>query len=323
MNIQQISTGSGQQSSEALRALALAEFIAKCPLAPYLDFYKVRGNADTPRAADSAFTAGTTRAIGNDYTPQSRTPQFGSIALKLYGDVVKTDIAYERRGFDIGSQRSKDLKDFAGSLGRFFANAIVNHDGTNLNGNPTIKGLLKLATDNAVNYVFDTVDGGELPTGNGNNERKQQDKFIEWLAAHIATIIDGPSCLLMNGWMSARLASVGRGYLSTSNVADIFGRNQVVTSFAGIPIVNAGYGADSVTEIITKTEEAGGSGAVCTSIYLMRFGEEQNLTIATNVGIDVKDLGQVGTQLQTLVEFDVDSALLNAKALKRLSGIIL
>lgn len=325
MKINAISRGSGQQSSDALRQLALAAFYQSFPLAPFAEFYSHRGNADTPRKIDSQFTAGTTRALAGAFTAQGRTPQFGSTSLKIYGDSVKTDRAYERRGYDIGSQRAKDLRDFASSLGRFFMDACVNHDGTTLSGNAIIKGMKQLAEDNSRSTVFGSgSDGAELPSGNGNSERKAQDAFIEQLNAIIADIAGGPDVLVMNGAMLSRLQSIGRGYMSVQNATDVFlGKQFTQFSFNGVPILNAGYAANNSGLIITSTETQGGAVSNCTSIYAAKFGEEQDLTFATNVGIDCQDLGAVESQFITLLEFDVDSALLNTKALARLKGIIL
>ncbi|MEN6296157.1 MAG: hypothetical protein ABFD61_08530, partial [Chloroherpetonaceae bacterium] len=126
MKITEISKGSSVDSETALQSLAVSEFVSQFPLAPYIEFYPINGNADTPRKVSAGITAGDTRTIGTDYTAKSDTPGFGAIALKIYGDKVKTDIAYQRRGTDIGSQRALDLANFSRSMGRYFMDCVIN-----------------------------------------------------------------------------------------------------------------------------------------------------------------------------------------------------
>jgi hypothetical protein len=49
-----------------------------------------------------------------------------------------------------------------------------------------------------------------VPAGNGNAERKQQDKFIEFLDEHFNDIAGGPDVLICNGsmWLDWRLLVV-------------------------------------------------------------------------------------------------------------------
>jgi len=308
---------SGESTSEAIRQLALAEFMASLPIANFAQFYEMRGNADTPRKTDTNMTAGANRSISTGYTAKDNTPVFANIALKIYGDLVETDIAYERRGIDIGSQRERDLVNFAKSMGRYFMNSVIN----DASSASKFSGLKEQATALTLKTIFDTINGGLLPTGNGNTERKQQDKFIELLTAKVSAV--RPSILLANSLLIARLASIGRGYLSTSNVKDIYGSEHTVNTFFNVPIIDAGYTADASGLIIPLDEDEGTSTAQCTSLYLIRFGEETDVTFATNKGMDVKDLGLVGTKYQTLMELDVDLAVLDNTSLSRISGIIL
>jgi hypothetical protein len=319
MKITEISKGSSVDSETALQSLAVSEFVSQFPLAPYIEFYSINGNADTPRKVSAGITAGDTRIIGTDYTAKSDTPGFGAVALKIYGDKVKTDIAYQRRGTDIGSQRALDLANFSRSMGRYFMDSVIN-DALSVEKFSGIKEQIDALSRKE---VYLTVNGGSVPTGNGNTEVKAQQAFREWLDAQINDIMGGPQILGMNGAMIARLESMGSNYVTFSNVQDIYGANQVVRSYKGIPIVNFGFKADGSGLVIPSTETEGTAVGTCTSIYLLRFGEMQDVTFATNVGLDVKDLGLIGTEYVTMVELDVDLAILNAKSVKRLSGIIL
>ena len=307
MLIQEISKGSGKASSEVLIALAVSEFVKSCRLAPYLQFYSMIGNADTPRKKDGTMNAGTVRAVGSDYGSSiTNTPDFATVALKIYGHVVKTDNAYERRGQDIGSQRALDLTNFAQSLGRFFMDSLFNDavDATHFSGlKEQISGLSR-------KVVFDTVNGGTVPVGHADADLAQRDKFIEYLNAAIEDIDGGPDVAVMHGSMIARLETVGRNYLHTTNVKDIYGKDQAVISYRDVPIVNAGFKGNG-TGVVIPLNETEGTSNDCTSIYLLKFGEKTDVTIATNVGLDVKDKGPVGESMATSVEMDAGLIVLN------------
>lgn len=317
MLLQQISTGSGAEaSSESLRNLAVGEFQANFPLASFAQFYSHTGNADTPRQADNDMNVGSNRSISTAYTAKEQTPGFGATALKIYGDLVQTDIAHERRGTDIGSQRTKDLVKFSQSLGRYFMDSVIN----DTLSSTKFRGLKSWCDSLSRKVVFESENGGAVPAGNAAADVKQQAKFREYFNKQILDIQGGAQLILANPDFISRMESIGLQYVSTTTVQDIYGQNQTFTTYRGIPVINAGYKADNSGWVIPSNETEGTSSD-CTSVYIVRFGEETDATFATNIGMDVRNLGQVGTKLQTLVEFDIDFVVLNSKAIKRIGGI--
>jgi hypothetical protein len=322
MFINEISMGSGEDSTQKLIALAVSEFVKAFPLAPWVHFYSITGNADTPRKVDGNINAGDRRAIGSDYdTPKSNTPGFGDVTLKIYGDIVKTDIAHIRRGKDIGSQRALDLANFSESLGRFFMDSMFNDETDASN----ISGLVEQATELSRVVDFDPDDdgdGGELPSDNSSASVIAQNAFLEFLDAQIEDIVGGPDVIACNGGLISRLESIGRNFVRTETVENVFGIKQRVKTYKDIPLINAGFKANN-SGLVIGTSETQGTSTNCTSMHLLNFGEEKDLTVATNVGLDVKDLGLVGATYQTLVELDCGLVVLNTKAFKQISGIIL
>lgn len=305
------SSSGGNQSPDALRALAVAAFAAGFPLVNQAEFFPIVGNADTVRNVDPNITAGSNRAIGEDYAQtRSVNPDYGSVALKIYGDQVKTDIANTRRGLDVADQRARDLQNFSGSLGRRFMDALIN----DTLGAKTFSGLKEQCAALSRTYAY-TENSGLFPNGNSATERKQQDAFFEFFDEVLEDISGGPSVIILGGKLKARFKSVGRGFMSTTNVADIYGANQTVSSYSDVPLINAGYKADRTTSVIPYVAETG------TDIYVIRFGEAQDTSIATNVGLDVRDQGVVGPSLCTLVEFDVALSIMAPKTVAHISGI--
>jgi hypothetical protein len=313
-----ISTGTSTRSSDELRAIALAQFRANFAFEAVAEFYSITGNADNPRRSDDDMTAGANRVIGGDYTPKANTPAFGAVALKIYGDKVQTDVAHERRGQDIGSQRLRDLENFSRSLGRKLSDAIVNGD--NAVNVAQTNGLKKLATEIGTVTTYGGTNGGVLPTGATDTGLDAALKFMEVLEAEIAMVPGGAQFIACNAQFIARLKSLARSRVTTTTITNALGAPVRITEFDGIPLINAGYKSDGQGLVIPNNETVGTSQN-CTSLYIGRYGEEQDITIATNVGLDVYDVGLVGAAYQTMVEMDLDQTLLNPKSLRRVQGV--
>jgi len=88
-----------------------------------------------------------------------------------------------------------------------------------------------------------------------------------------------------------------------------------------VPVRPAGYDRNG-NRVLPHTETVGTSNN-CTSLYAVRFGEKADVTMATNVGVEVSDLGIVGVHYTHNVDFDADLSILNDKAAARLEGIII
>jgi hypothetical protein len=317
MLINEISTG-GPNTDAEFRELALATLYANFPLAMYAHFYSFSGNSDTPRKSGSEFDAGQTRTVSTGYVAKERQPRFGQANLKIYGDKVATDIANNRRGIDIGNQRIRDLEKFCAALGRYLMHALINHD-TGANATHT-NGLKALAEDIGQNVVLGGANGLALPRGNDNAASIAFAGVTEALDENIEDIDGGVDAIIANSTFITRLGTMGSRFVQTDTVQDIYGENQRVTSYKGIPLVNAGWQPDRGGYVIGNDETVGTS-TDCTSVYLVNYGEEEDVTIASNVGIDVIDLGNVEEKIKALVELDIDQVVLNERSLKRLSGI--
>ncbi len=115
----------------------------------------------------------------------------------------------------------------------------------------------------------------------------------------------------------ARLTTIAREFITTQ--VNQFG--QPIKYFNDIPVLPSGY--DNNGSRIIAHDEVSGSASNCTSIYAVRFGERSDMSIATNCGVDVKDLGLVGSFYTHKAELDAAPVVLNDKAVARLEGIII
>jgi hypothetical protein len=278
----------------------------------FAEFYSMFGNAEYARTSATA-SGGQFRAIDSDYSDNIITPTFASPALKILGDHIQVDQAHERRGYDIGSVRASELLSFAANLGKQFQNFFFNGDVANSADEFT--GLKKLMP------TFQLITGGtnglSVDTGNSDTAKQRQQKFIELLDQLIQSIDGGAQVLYMDGKTLSRLSSIARDCV-TIQMGE-FGAP--VRYFNDIPVLPSGY--DLQGNRVIPHAETVGTSSTCTSVYAVRFGERSNLTVATNIGMDVKDMGLVGCFYTHKAELDACPVVLNPKSIGRLQGIII
>lgn len=305
MKIQQMS------ANDAITQAVVAKMLANSSVLPFAEFFPIVGNADYVRKAASA-SGGAFRAVNSDYAANQITPAFDTPTLKILGGKVEVDKAHERRGADIPSVRAAELLSFGENLGKQFQNFFFNGDDTTPEQFDGLKLTVPAGQKNTA-----ATNGYSVPLGNSDANKTAQQGFLEKLNALFAKVTMGPQIIVMDGITLTRLTSIAREYIKYE--INQFG-NQIAY-YNGIPVLDAGFDKDG-NRVIPHTETCGTANN-CTSIYSIRFGERSNLSIASNVGVEVKDLGVVGVHYTHNVDFDLDLSLLNDKAVARLEGLII
>lgn len=306
MKLSQIST------KDAITQQVIARMILYSTALKFAEFYAMVGNAEYARKSASA-TGGQFRQIDANYPANAVSPDFANPALKILGDNVQVDQAHERRGFDLGSVRATELLNFAGNLGRQFQYYFFNGDTEN--NAEQFNGLKLLCPDSQ--KITASANGLSVDTGNSDTAKNRQQKFLEALDQLIEAVDGGAQALFMDGKTLSRLSSIAREYITIQT--DQFGVPQKF--YNGIPVEVSGY--DRFGNRIIAHDESVGNASTCTSVYAVRFGEKSDLSIATNKGLEVNDLGLVGNFYTHRAEFDATIVLLNNKAVARLEGIII
>lgn len=318
MLLQAISTArQGVGSNPALQQTALGAMISAVPILSYAEFYSMQGTADVV-PLNSTVAGGAGRTLNNDYTAVNTEVNTRTVTPRILGDLVKTDVQLERQftGIEgIASERERQLISFSRGIGRYFTDQLFNGNNTA----PQLNGIVAQVVAGQT-LELGTADGDTVPVGNSDANVTKQETFLEKLYELINLVPDGAQVLVMSGKMIARLQAIGRSYVNITQVNDAFGVPQQFTSFNGVPIINAGFKKDNSTLVIGNAETVGESDD-CTSIYAIRFGERENVTLATNIGLQVYDRGLVGVHYTTQVEMDVNVLVQNDKAVARLEGI--
>lgn len=299
-------------AKDELTGVVIRQMMERSSILQFAEFYRITGNAEFLRKAASA-SGGQFRQVNNDYPENIVNPVFINTSLKILGDVVLVDQANERRGLDISSMRAAELINLAQSLGRQMQKYFFNGDsGVNVD---EFDGLKKLISANQ--RIVASANGLSIDTGNSDTAKAKQQKFIELLEQLIESVDSGAQVIFMDGRTLARLTSIAREFITTHT--NEFGAP--VKYYNGIPILTAGYDKNG-QRIISHTETCGTS-ANCTSVYAVRFGERSDLSFATNVGLDVQDLGLVNNFYTHKVEMDISLSLLNEKSAARIEGLII
>lgn len=302
MKLQQIS------ANDTLTQQVVAQMISRATVLEFAEFYPIVGNADYARKAATA-SGGQFRALDSDYASNVVTPAYANPTLKILGDKVQVDRAHERRGLDVASVRARELMSFASNLGKqfqyYFFNGTVSS--TQFNG---LKAIVPSGQK-----ITAATNGISVTLGNDNTAKTAQQNFLELINQLIQKVDGGAQALFMNAKALSRLTTIAREFIQWQ--PNTFG--QLIPYYNGVPIRDAGY--DKTGALVIPQNETVGTSTDCTSIYAVRFGEGADLSIATNVGVEVKDLGLVGVHYTHSVEFDADLVLLNDLSVARLEGI--
>ncbi len=146
---------------------------------------------------------------------------------------------------------------------------------------------------------------------------------LENLIAAVPGINPSNGAIYANASIIGKLRSAGRRVGGTEMVnEDMTGKR--VMQWQGIPVLDPGNSLAG-TSILPQTETQGAS-TDCSSVYAVRFGEDETdggTTGLTNGGVMVDDLGFLQSQpvYRTRIEFYCGLALFSGKAAARLTGV--
>jgi hypothetical protein len=157
--------------------------------------------------------------------------------------------------------------------------------------------------------------------GNGTTDTHA---FLDTLDTLFGAVAGGPDVAYTNRAIQSKIIAAGRRVGGTSIIeADINGKRQPVWN--GVPIVDIGNTAAG-TAIIPQTETQG-SSSVASSIYAVKFGQnetDQAVTGLTNGGVDAYEVGELQEKpaYRARIEFYCGIAVFGGQAAARLTGVL-
>uniref|UniRef100_A0A6M3JPA7 Putative capsid protein n=1 Tax=viral metagenome TaxID=1070528 RepID=A0A6M3JPA7_9ZZZZ len=196
-----------------------------------------------------------------------------------------------------------------------------------INGDPAddeFKGL-KMRVDDiyAAGFTDQYIDGGSGTTGRGVlYDTTEQHYFMDRVSELISSVVGGgPDALYMNRKMYLAFESAVRRTGLMKQTEDMFGR--IINMWGGVPLIDIGRDDyQSTTEIITNGESLSG-GTDETSIYAVKYGENQFLWGMQQDAMEVTDVGLTDDgMLRDRVEWVIGLAHSQPLSISRAYGFV-
>ena len=305
---------SAKLSTDQFRAGVIEQFILSSVVLDVIPFLEIEGNAYKYNE-ELTLPGVEFRAVNASYTESTGTVNPRTESLVILGGDADVDRFIEQTRGNLQSQREVQERLKIKAIVHKWQDAFINGD-TAVDAN-SFDGLKKRLTGAR---VIDTAANG-LPVVGANSDARHA--FFDSLDSLIAAagLAPGEGALYMNSMILGKLKSAARREGSWGVNRDDFGRT--IDTYNGHELRDIGKKADG-TLIIPQTETQGTS-TVSSSIYAVRFGEDEadaGVTGLTNGGIMVDDLGQLETKpvYRTRIETYTGLAVFGGAA--RLRGVL-
>jgi hypothetical protein len=293
-------------------------FIMQSVILDRIPLLPIEGNAYAYNA-EATLPGVEFRAVNSAYSESTGTFNQKTETLVILGGDADVDKFIQQTRSNINDQRQAQTQ-------MKIKSAVFKYQDTFINGNTAVdpnsfEGLKNRLTGTQVTIPTDNSGNGLKIIGSGEN--KELFAFFDKVDLMMSTILGGPlDALYMNANVRVKFRSGARRTNSWIQLRDDFGRP--IDTYNGVPLLDIGRKADG--SFILPLTETIGTSSVATSIYGVRFGQDESdqaVTGLTNGGIQVEDLGelQVKPALRTRIEFYTGLAVFGRGA-ARLTGVL-
>lgn len=306
-------TESAKLSANDLQRGVQEIFVQESRVLDRLPLLEIQGNAYAYNV-EATLPGVEFRAVNAAYSESTGTVNQKTEGLVILGGDADVDKFIVKTRGNLNDQRALQTR------GKVKA-ASYKYQDTFINGNVEVDansfdGLARRLTGS---QVLTAATNGLKIVGENDTERHT---FLDKLDELLAAVNGGADALYMNATIKAKIKSSARRLSMYDQTIDGFGRT--IASYNGIEMIDIGNKADG-TAIIPQTETTGTS-TVASSIYAVRFGQDESdqaVTGLTNGGIQVYDLGELNTKpvYRTRLEFYTGLAVFGLGA-ARLKGVL-
>lgn len=301
-------------SENDLQRGVIETFVQESPILDRLPLLFIEGNAYAYNK-EGSLPGVAFRSVNEGYTESTGTFVQATETLSILGGDADVDRFIQQTRSDLNDQRASQtrlkVKAAAYKFQDTFFNGDVAVDAKSFDG-------LKKRLAGA--QVLDAATDGMGPVAGGHD-------FLDALDALIAAVpgINGSNgAIYANSAVYAKVVSSLRRLGGGDFIKeDLTGKRVLI--YNGVPVLDPGQNLAG-TDILPRTETQGSSN-VASSVYAVRFGEDetdQAVTGLTNGGVMVDDLGQLQEKpaYRTRVEFYCGVATFGGKAAARLRGVL-
>ena len=202
-----------------------------------------------------------------------------------------------------------------------FNNMFINGDP----GSDELRGLKKRVGDvYTAGFEDQYFNGGSATAGRGVlYDTTEQHHFLDMLAKIIEVTAEAsPDALFMNSKLYLCVESATRRTGLLKQTEDMFGR--IINNYGTVPIYKLGPVSAFSTTLILPNNETLNSGSDETSIYAVKFGEEEYLWGLQQNPLEVIDHGRLATSpvFRDEVQWVIGLAVNNPRSIARAYGFV-
>jgi hypothetical protein len=305
-------------STNDLQRGVIETFVQESPVLDRLPLLTIQGNAYAYNE-EATLPGVAFRSVNEAYVESTGTVNQKTESLVILGGDADVDRFIVQTRGNLNDQRAVQTAMKVKAASYHFQNTFFNGD---VAVDPkSFDGLKKRLTGA---QVIDAGTNGAPVLGNGGTDAQSFFDALDALVAAVPGINGNNGAIYANAAVIAKIRSAGRRLGGVDMVREDL-TNKRVMQWNGIPVLDPGMTAAGVN-ILPQTETQGSSN-VASSVYAVRFGQDegdQAVTGLTNGGIDVRDLGEIAEKpvYRTRIEFYCGLALFGGKAAARLRGVL-
>ncbi len=306
-------------STNDLQRGVLETFVMSSPVLDRLPLLPISGNAYAYNE-EATLPGVAFRSVNEAYVESTGTVNQKTESLVILGGDADVDRFIVQTRGNLNDQRATQTAMKVKAASYKFQDTFFNGDVTV--DTKSFDGLKKRLTGG---QVLPIATNGAPVLGNGGTDSQSFFDALDSLIAAVPGITSGNGAIYANAAVQAKIRSAGRRIGGVDIVQeDITGKR--VLTWNGIPVLDPGATAAGVT-ILPQTETQGTAAGTTSSIYAVKFGQDegdQAVTGLTNGGVMVDDLGLLQTMpvYRTRIEFYCGLALFGGKAAARLTGVL-
>jgi hypothetical protein len=306
-------------SQNDLQRGVLEMFVQESPVLDRLPLMSIEGNAYAYNA-EATLPGVAFRSVNEAYTESTGTFVQATESLVILGGDADVDRFLQQTRGNLNDQRAEQTALKVKAASYKFQDHFFNGDvAVDTKG---FDGLKKRLTGN---QVFAAGTNGIPVLGNGGTDTHTFLDQLDNLLSRVPGINAGNGVIYANSSILAKIRSAGRRVGGTDMVTEDMTNKRVLT-WQGIPILDPGDNLAG-TPILPQTETQGTASGTVSSIYAVKFGQNENdraVTGLTNGGVMVDDLGFLQSQpvYRTRIEFYCGLATFGGKAAARMTGVL-
>ncbi|RLL68140.1 hypothetical protein D7M15_16275 [Streptomyces sp. Z26] len=301
-------------SQTQLQRGVIETFVQESAILDRIPFMTIEGNAYSYNE-EATLPGVAFRSVNEAYTESTGTVNQKSESLVILGGDADVDRFIVRTRGNLNDQRAVQTRMKVKAASYKFQDTFFNGDVAV--DAKAFDGLKKRLTGA---QVIDAATNGMGPVAGTHD-------FFDLLDALVAQVdgLNGSNgAIYANRAIIAKIKSSARRLGGVEMVREALTQKMVAT-YNGIPLIDPGQTPAGV-DILPRTETQG-SSSVASSIYAVKFGQDEGdkgVTGLTNGGVQVYDLGELQEKpaYRTRLEFYTGLAVFSGKAAARLRGVL-